>query len=100
MRCRDLRMRRIQLLQWPGRLLLTACSPDPKFEEAAIIMDITQVGVVMLFGALVAAAGLAFLFFGTDQGENVIRIWRQEFRVSRPALGVCPSIQLWTSDLG
>jgi hypothetical protein len=51
-------------------------------------MDITQVAVVMLFGALVAAAGLALLFFRREQGENIIRLFGQEFRISTPALVV------------
>jgi hypothetical protein len=51
-------------------------------------MDITQVAIVMSFGALVAAAGLALLFFRREQGENIIRLFGQEFRISTPALVV------------
>jgi hypothetical protein len=51
-------------------------------------MEITQIGLVMFFGALVAAAGLLLLFLRTEQAENVIRIGGQEFKISTPALVV------------
>jgi hypothetical protein len=51
-------------------------------------MDITQIGLVMLFGALVAAAGLALLFLRKEQAENVFKIGGQEFKISTPALAV------------
>jgi hypothetical protein len=51
-------------------------------------MDITQVAIVMSFGVLVAAAGLALLFFRKEQGENRIKLFGQEFQISTPALVV------------
>jgi hypothetical protein len=51
-------------------------------------MDVTQVALVMSFGALVAAAGLALLFFRREQAENRIKIFGQEFQISTPALVV------------
>jgi hypothetical protein len=51
-------------------------------------MDITQIAIVMSFGALVAAAGLSLLFFRREQGENLIKLFGQEFRISTPALVV------------
>jgi hypothetical protein len=51
-------------------------------------MDITQVGIVMSFGVLVAVAGLALLFFRKEQAENRIKLFGQEFQISTPALVV------------
>jgi hypothetical protein len=51
-------------------------------------MDITQVAVVMLFGALMAVAGLALLYARREQAENRIRLFGQEFQISTPALVV------------
>jgi hypothetical protein len=51
-------------------------------------MDITQAGIVMSFGALMAAAGLALLFFRREQGENRIKLFGWEFQISTPALVV------------
>jgi len=51
-------------------------------------MDITQVAIVMSFGALVAAAGLALLFLRREQAENKIKLLGQEFQISTPALVV------------
>ncbi len=51
-------------------------------------MDITEIGLVMLFGAIVAAAGLALLFLRKEQAENVFKIAGQEFKISTPALAV------------
>jgi hypothetical protein len=51
-------------------------------------MVITQVAIVMAFGALVAVAGLALLYFRKEQAENRIRLFGQEFQISTPALVV------------
>jgi hypothetical protein len=51
-------------------------------------MDITQVAIVMSFGALAAAAGLALLIFRREQAENKIKLFGQEFQISTPALVV------------
>jgi hypothetical protein len=51
-------------------------------------MVITQFAIVMAFGALVAVAGLALLYFRKEQAENRIKLFGQEFQISTPALVV------------
>jgi hypothetical protein len=51
-------------------------------------MVITQFAIVMAFGALIAVAGLALLYFRREQAENVFKVGGQEFRISTPALVV------------
>jgi hypothetical protein len=51
-------------------------------------MVITQFAIVMTFGALVAVAGLALLYFRKEQAENRIKLFGQEFQISTPALVV------------
>src|SRR5260370_13965268 len=51
-------------------------------------MVITQLAIVMAFGALVAVAGLALLYFRKEQAENRIKLFGQEFQISTPALVV------------
>jgi hypothetical protein len=51
-------------------------------------MEITRPGIMMLFGALVAAAGLALLYLRREQAESRIRLFGQEFQISTPALVV------------
>jgi hypothetical protein len=49
---------------------------------------VTQVAIVMLFGAIVAAFGLALLYFRREQAQNRIKLFGQEFQISTPALVV------------
>jgi hypothetical protein len=51
-------------------------------------VTITQNAVTMLFGLLVAAAGLFLLFSRHEQAENKIKFLGQEFQISTPALVV------------
>ncbi len=51
-------------------------------------MAITQFALIMLFGALVASAGVVLLFVPREQGDNRIRLFGQEFQLSTPALVV------------
>src|SRR6266581_164162 len=51
-------------------------------------MAITQNAIVMVFGALVASAGLILLSLQKDRGENKIKLFGQEFQLSTPALVV------------
>lgn len=51
-------------------------------------MVITQVALLMAFGALVAVVGLALLYFRKEQAENKIKFLGQEFQISTPALVV------------
>jgi len=51
-------------------------------------MVITQLALLMAFGALVAVAGLALLYFRKEQAENKIKLLGQEFQISTPALVV------------
>lgn len=51
-------------------------------------MVITQVALLMAFGALVAVVGLALLYFRKEQAENKIKFLGQEFEISTPALVV------------
>ena len=51
-------------------------------------MVITQFAIVMTFGALVAVAGLALLYFRKEQAENRIKLFGQEFQISTPELVV------------
>jgi hypothetical protein len=49
---------------------------------------ITQYAMVMVFGALVAGAGLVLLVLRNEQAENKIKLFGQEFQISTPALVV------------
>jgi hypothetical protein len=49
---------------------------------------ISQAAIVTLFGAIVAAFGLALLYFRREQAENRIKLFGQEFQISTPALVV------------
>jgi len=66
-------------------------------------MIVTAQALVMVFGALLALAGLALLVFRRDQGQNKIRVLGQEFEISTPALVVFLAgcaifvIPFWTS---
>ena len=51
-------------------------------------MVITQIALLMAFGALVAVVGLALLYFRKEQAENRIKFLGQEFQISTPALVV------------
>ena len=51
-------------------------------------MVITQLALLMAFGALVALVGLALLYFRKEQAENKIKFLGQEFQISTPALVV------------
>jgi len=51
-------------------------------------MVITQLALLMTFGALVAVVGLALLYFRKEQAENKIKFLGQEFQISTPALVV------------
>jgi hypothetical protein len=67
------------------RILRTS---NAKHNKQAIPMVITQFALMMAFGALVAVAGLALLYFRKEQGENRIKLFGQEFQISTPALVV------------
>ncbi len=49
-------------------------------------MTSTQQTVVMVFGALIALAGLVFYFYRKEEGKNRVQVLGQEFEVSTPAL--------------
>jgi hypothetical protein len=49
---------------------------------------ITQYAMVMVFGALVAGAGLVLLVVRNEHAENKIKLFGQEFQISTPALVV------------
>ncbi len=51
-------------------------------------MAITQYAMVMVFGALVAGAGLVLLVVRNEHAENKIKLFGQEFQISTPALVV------------
>ncbi len=51
-------------------------------------MTITQYAIIMVFGALVAGAGLLLLVLRKEQAENKIKLFGQEFQISTPALVV------------
>jgi hypothetical protein len=51
-------------------------------------MTITQNAIVMVFGAILASAGVALLSLRKESGENRIKLFGQEFQVSTPALVV------------
>src|SRR5215472_16171300 len=51
-------------------------------------MVITQLALLMAFGAFVAVVGLALLYFRKEQAENKIKFLGQEFQISTPALVV------------
>ena|SRR5215468_6172133 len=51
-------------------------------------MVITQIALLMAFGALVAVVALALLYFRKEQAENRIKLFGQEFQISTPALVV------------
>lgn len=51
-------------------------------------MAITQYAMVMVFGALVAGAGLVLLVLRKEHAENRIKLFGQEFQMSTPALVV------------
>jgi hypothetical protein len=66
-------------------------------------MIVTAQALVMVFGALLALAGLLLLVFRKDHGQNKIRVLGQEFEISTPALVVFLAgcvifvIPFWTS---
>jgi hypothetical protein len=51
-------------------------------------MVITQLALLMAFGAFVAVVGLALLYLRKEQAENKIKFLGQEFQISTPALVV------------
>jgi hypothetical protein len=51
-------------------------------------MIVTVQAIVMVFGALTAAAGLVLMFLRQESGRNTIKIMGQEFEISTPALVV------------
>jgi hypothetical protein len=51
-------------------------------------MTISLHGMVMVFGAFLAVAGLFLLVLRKEQGQNRIRLFGQQFQVSTPALVV------------
>jgi hypothetical protein len=60
----------------------------PEKSSQVRLMVITVQSMIMLFGAMVAAAGVLLLFLRNDQGQNKIKILSQEFEISTPALVV------------
>ena len=51
-------------------------------------MIISQHAIVMVFGALLAIAGIVLLVIRNDQAQNKIKLLGQEFQISTPALVV------------
>src|SRR5262245_45216955 len=60
-----------------------SCAPPRR-----VSMTITQNAIIMVFGALIAIAGLVLLYLRSERGENKIKLFGQEFQVSAPALVV------------
>ena len=49
---------------------------------------VTLQAMVMVFGAVIASAGLLLLFLRKEQAQNKIKLFGQEFEISTPALVV------------
>src|SRR5438093_12205935 len=49
---------------------------------------VTLQAMVMVFGAVIASAGLLLLFLRKEQAQNKIKLFGQEFAISTPALVV------------
>jgi hypothetical protein len=57
-------------------------------DNTGLNVIVTQQAFVMVFGALIACAGLILLFVLKEQAQSKIKLFGQEFEISTPALVV------------
>jgi len=74
--------------RYTGLTYCTSPAANNRKQKRAFFMVFTQLALLMMFGALVAVAGLALLYFRKEQAENRIKLFGQEFQISTPALVV------------